>query len=128
MVSNGMEVVARPILDELMALIDQHGLENWESADVVAKPMGLLLRCLDPKETPIRQRVYPRLAKLDPMLAMKVSKATTDPSPSAGAPQAATPAPTQAPQQQQARPVHYAPGAQPPQSGNANGGDGESNG
>ncbi len=129
MVSSGMEVVARPILDELMALIDQHGLENWESADVVAKPMGLLLRCLDPREAPIRQKIYPRLAKLDPMLAMKVNQATANsPSPAGGAPQAATPGAAQAPQQQQARPVHYPPGTQPPQSGNANGPDGESNG
>lgn len=132
MVSSGMEVVARPILDELLALIDQHGLENWESGDVVAKPMGLLLRCLTPQEGTLRQKVYPRLAKLDPMLAMEVNRATT-PSPGpAASPHAGTPntpdTPPQTPPQQGARPVHYAPGAQPQKAGEGNGPQGDGNG
>jgi type VI secretion system protein ImpA len=79
MVDYGMGIVARPILDELLGLIDQHGLESWEPAEIVAKPMGLLIRCLDPKEAPVRQKIYPRLAKLDPVLAMEVNRAATSP-------------------------------------------------
>ena len=99
MVDYGMGVVARPILDELLALIDQHGLENWEHAEVVAKPMGLLIRCLDPKEAPVKQKIYPRLAKLDPVLAMEVNRAASAAPAQAAAQQ---PPPPQPPQEEQA--------------------------
>jgi type VI secretion system protein ImpA len=89
MVDHGMGVVARPILDELLGLVDQHGLEKWEPAEIVAKPLGLLVRCLDPKEGQLKQKIYPRLAKLDPVLAMEVNQATT------GGANAPTPPPTQ---------------------------------
>ena len=100
MVNHGMNPVARPILDELIALIDQHQLEAWEPADVVAKPLGLLLRCMDAKEAPLRQKIYPRLAKLDPLLAMQVGQAA-----GGGAP---APPSSQPPAQQQNQ------GSQPP--------------
>ncbi len=110
MVSHGMTPVARPILDELLTLVEQHQLEAWEPADVVAKPMGLLLQCLDAREAPLRQKIYPRLAKLDPMLAMRVGQ-----SGSAGGPgtAASPPAPPQ-PGQPQGQPPGSA--AQPPPS------------
>lgn len=75
MVNYDMSSIARPILDELLEIIDKHQLQEWEQAEVVAKPMGLLLRCLDAqREGPLRQKLYPRLAKLDPLLAMRVNK------------------------------------------------------
>lgn len=109
MVSHGMTVVARPILDELLALMEQHQLEAWEPAEVVAKPMGLLLQCLDPREAPLRQKIYPRLAKLDPILAMKVSQA-------GGAGTAGPGPPPQQPQPPQGQPQNQAqgPGTEPP--------------
>lgn len=73
MVDHGMVPVARPILDELYTLIEDRQLESWETADVVAKPMGLLMRCLDQRDAQLRQKIYPRLAKLDPLLAMRVA-------------------------------------------------------
>jgi type VI secretion system protein ImpA len=122
MVANGMAVVARPILDELIALIDQHSLEVWEAAEVVAKPMGLLIQCLDAREAPIRAKVYPRLAKLDPVLAMEVSQ------PATGGAQAARPAQPQAPPASQQSPqAQYQPPPGPHQSPppEENGADGE---
>jgi type VI secretion system ImpA/VasJ family protein len=75
MVNHDMSPVARPILDELVALVDRHQLEDWETAEIVARPMGLLIQCLDPqKEGQLRQKLYPRLAKLDPLLAMQVGR------------------------------------------------------
>ncbi len=75
MVGHEMASVARPILDELMALIDKHQLEDWEPADVVAKPISLLVRCLDPQsESSLKDQLHPRLAKLDPLLAMQVNR------------------------------------------------------
>jgi hypothetical protein len=76
MVDHDMSIVARPILDEIVALIEKHQLEEWEPAEVVAKPIGLLIRCLDPEsESSLKNELYPRLAKLDPLLAMQVSRA-----------------------------------------------------
>jgi type VI secretion system protein ImpA len=69
MVERGETSVARPILDELLAEIDSHNLEDWEAGDVVAKPLGLLLQCLSPSEGPLRQQVYERICRLDPLLA-----------------------------------------------------------
>ena len=75
MVGHEMSAVARPILDELMALIDKHQLEDWEPTDVVSKPIGLLIRCLDPQsESSLKEQLHPRLAKLDPLLAMQVNR------------------------------------------------------
>lgn len=85
MVDHGMSIVARPILDELLRLIEEHGLETWEPAEIVAKPMGLFLRCLTPGEDHLRGEIYPRLAKLDPVLAMGVNQGVS------GSPHAAEP-------------------------------------
>jgi type VI secretion system protein ImpA len=98
MVDHDMSPVARPILDELVALVDKHQLEDWEAAEVVAKPMGLLIRCLDPqKEGQVRQKLYPRLAKLDPLLAMQVDRKSPSGS-GAGSQPAPKPAAQQEPQ------------------------------
>jgi type VI secretion system protein ImpA len=87
MVDHDMAAVARPILDELLALIDKHQLEAWEPANVIAKPMGLLFRCLDPQnESSLKQQLHPRLAKLDPLLAMQVNRRGRS-SPQAAAPE-----------------------------------------
>ena len=77
MVDHNMAVVARPILDELLRLIEEHNLETWEPADIVSKPMGLFIRCLEPGEEHLKDEVYPRLAKLDPVLAMEVDRAAS---------------------------------------------------
>ncbi len=79
MVDHDMAVVARPILDELLRLIEEHNLERWEPAEIVSKPMGLFIRCLGPGEDHRRDEVYPRLAKLDPVLAMEVNRAASAP-------------------------------------------------
>jgi type VI secretion system protein ImpA len=75
MVERGETSVARPILEELLGDIDRHSLEEWESGEVVAKPMGLLLRCLDPGEGPRRQQIYERICRLDPLLARELRDA-----------------------------------------------------
>jgi type VI secretion system protein ImpA len=75
MIDHDMSVVARPILDEIVSLIEKHQLEDWEPAEVVAKPIGLLIRCLDPEsEASLRKELHPRLAKLDPLMAIQVGK------------------------------------------------------
>jgi type VI secretion system protein ImpA len=74
MVQHGMKSVARPMLDELHELINEHKLEEWEHADVVAEPLGLLIRSLDPSDGGLKAQLYDRLAKLDPVLALRVGE------------------------------------------------------
>ena len=72
MVNHGMEAVARHILDELNAEIVEHKLDDWEDNGVVAKPLGLLFRCLPPNDGN-RAKLQQQLSKLDPLLAMQVA-------------------------------------------------------
>jgi type VI secretion system protein ImpA len=75
MVTSGLEAVAKPILEELIGMVETHKLEDWESGDTVAQPMGLLYRCLSRVEpgSAVRQDLYLRVCRLDPMLAMQLS-------------------------------------------------------
>jgi type VI secretion system protein ImpA len=75
MVSRGEMAVARPILDELYKEVDQHNLEDWEAGEVVARPLGLLYRCLGSGEAPLKQQVYQRICRLDPLLARTLGEA-----------------------------------------------------
>jgi hypothetical protein len=81
MVSHGMGVVARPILEDLLRLIDEHQLERWEPAEIVSKPMGTYIQALGPGEEHLKAEIYPRLAKLDPVLAIEVSRTSSGPAP-----------------------------------------------
>jgi type VI secretion system protein ImpA len=72
MVDAGFIQLARPILQELMADVDNHRLEEWEAGNIVARPLALLYRCLqqmdDDEST--RQELYVRIARLDPLQAL----------------------------------------------------------
>jgi len=74
MLSEGDAAVARPILDELLKEVDEHKLEDWEAGEVVARPLGLLFQCLDAGEGPIRQQIYQRICRLDPLLARSIGE------------------------------------------------------
>jgi type VI secretion system protein ImpA len=76
MVHAGLESVAVPILEEMLARADAHKLEEWEAGDVVAQPLALLYRCLgalggDPA---VRQALYLRLCRLDPVRAIALAR------------------------------------------------------
>ena len=75
MVDSGLEAIAVPILAELLALIENHKLSEWEAGDLVAEPMALLYRCIErlPEvvtEVHSRDTLYPRICSLDPLQAM----------------------------------------------------------
>lgn len=70
----GKNAVAQPILEDLLAEIDEHKLEDWESADTVAYPLTMLLECLaklDADEAS-RQKIYHRICRLDPVQALNL--------------------------------------------------------
>jgi len=96
MVGNGMNAVARHILDELDKAIVAHKLEEWEAGEVVARPLGLLYRCLAAND-PARAKLHERLARLDPLLAMRVAADGNRPASAAPARPPSAPAPAAAP-------------------------------
>ena len=74
-VSVGHEMIALPMLQELAAEIERRKLEDWEAPDLVARPLALLYQCLgkngDPEQ---RTRLYSWICRLDPLMALNVSR------------------------------------------------------
>ncbi len=75
-VGAGQGKVAYPVLDELVKEIDQRQLEEWESVEIIAPPLALLLKCLDDSadNNGLRESVFNRLCRIDPIAAMDVSR------------------------------------------------------
>jgi type VI secretion system protein ImpA len=74
-VSAGQNKVAHPVLEELVKEIDQRRLEEWESSDMIAPPMALLLKCLDPSTSNgVREALFAKLCRIDPTAAIDVSQ------------------------------------------------------
>lgn len=74
-VGAGQGKIAFPVLEELVKEIDQRQLEEWEAGDVIATPLTLLLRCLEGSENGImRETLFARLCRIDPIAAMEVSR------------------------------------------------------
>lgn len=80
MVEAGLEPIAVPILEELLTLVEQHNLADWESGDMVAEPMALLHRCMDKVAAEVvkgphtQESLYPRICSLDPLQAMRLKQ------------------------------------------------------
>jgi type VI secretion system protein ImpA len=73
-VSAGQSKVAHPVLEELVREIDQRRLEEWEASDMIAPPMALLLKCLDPSiNNGVRDELFAKLCRIDPTAAMDIS-------------------------------------------------------
>jgi len=74
MVDSGREAVAMPILEQLVQEIDNHSLEAWESGETVARPLGLLYRCIRRVEgdSSTSQSLYLRICRLDPLQAIRL--------------------------------------------------------
>jgi type VI secretion system protein ImpA len=75
MVDHGLEPVALPVLRELVTRIEAHHLEDWESGDLVARPLGLLYRCLQVVEgdSGEAQELYKQVCRLDPLQGMAIA-------------------------------------------------------
>jgi type VI secretion system protein ImpA len=74
-VNAGQDKVAYPVLEELVKEIDQRQLEEWEATEMIAPPFALLLRCLGKNgDDTLRENVFARLCRIDPVAAMDVSR------------------------------------------------------
>lgn len=78
MVDHGMGPVAQPILREMLQQIESHRLEEWEEGETVARPLGLLYRCLAQHGDPegLMNDLYLRVCRLDPLQAMTFQRAS----------------------------------------------------
>lgn len=76
MVGAGHHAVAQPILEELIANVESHKLEEWEAGDVVARPLALLYRVLEKADGDFatRNALYLRICRLDPLQAIGFSQ------------------------------------------------------
>ena len=76
MVGAGHHAVAQPILEELMASVESHKLEDWETGQIVARPLALLYRCLEKADADYgtRNALYLRICRLDPLQAIGFSQ------------------------------------------------------
>ena len=76
MVEANHHPVAQPILEELIAQVEAHKLEEWEAGEVVARPLALLYRCLEKLDgdAAARQALYLRICRLDPLQAMSFAQ------------------------------------------------------
>jgi type VI secretion system protein ImpA len=70
--SMGHERIAHPILEQLVAEIDNRSLEGWESSETVAHVLALLFRCLNKLNSgeERKQAIYDRICRLDPLQAL----------------------------------------------------------
>jgi type VI secretion system protein ImpA len=79
MVEGNLAAVARPILEKLVAEIDERSLESWEAGPLVAQPMALLCRVIDKLEDGYaedqRKELYLRVCRLDPLQAIALQRA-----------------------------------------------------
>ena len=73
--SAGHDAIAHPILQELAGEIERLHLEEWEEADLVARPLALLYSCLE-KDAPAeqRQKLYSWICRLDPLQALTITR------------------------------------------------------
>lgn len=73
-VGSGQGKVAQPVLEELVKEIEERRLEEWEDNEMLSPPLSLLLQCLDSTgNTAMREALFSRLCRIDPLAAMNVS-------------------------------------------------------
>ncbi len=68
----GHETLALPILEELAQSIDQHQLDEWEARESVAQPLVMLYKL--ERDEAVRQKLYARISRLDPVQALEVGR------------------------------------------------------
>ncbi len=74
MLDHGLEAVALPILDDILAEIDAHALDSWEAGPLVARPLGLMYR-VRTASGDSADDLYERICRLDPVQAVRIQTA-----------------------------------------------------
>ncbi len=68
--------IAYPVLMEIAHEIERRGLETWESGEMLAHPLSLLLQCLEQRKTSAedKEALFERLCRLDPQAALGIRR------------------------------------------------------
>ncbi|WP_263385470.1 type VI secretion system protein TssA [Granulicella arctica] len=68
--------IAYPVLMEISQEIERRGLETWESGEMLAHPLSLLLQCLDQRKSTSedKEALFERLCRLDPQAALSMRR------------------------------------------------------
>ena len=71
----GNDLLAQTYVDECVAMIEAHKLEDWEVSSWLAEWMATCLTCLNKREADLemRQKLYQSIARLDPARALTCS-------------------------------------------------------
>jgi type VI secretion system protein ImpA len=71
----GKEAVAQPLLDDLLAAIELHKLEDWEEKETVAEALAAVLTSSKKVQANAaeKQKIFDRICRLDPLRALGVS-------------------------------------------------------
>lgn len=72
-VAAGKDLIAQPILDDLLAAIEGHKLDDWEDPSLVARALSLIMKTSkrvqdDPAEA---HKLFERICRLDPVRALE---------------------------------------------------------
>lgn len=70
--THGQKVVARRLLEQLLAEADEYRLEQWEGSHLVGEVMVMLLQSFDGQEESERGALLARLCQVDPARALGV--------------------------------------------------------
>jgi type VI secretion system protein ImpA len=78
LVEAGLDATARPILESLVQIIDERGLEQWEAGSLVAQPLALLARVIAKMDGGVAANpgsaYYQRVCRLDPLQAIALER------------------------------------------------------
>jgi len=74
--AHGQKVIARHLLERLLAEADEHRLEQWEGSQLVAEVIVMLLQSLDESREPDTEHgaLLARLCQIDPVRALSIEE------------------------------------------------------
>ena len=73
-IAAGKDAIAQPLLDDILARVDAHKLEEWEDPETVAATLTLLLQSSKKvqADAKLKQAMFERICRLDPVRAFSV--------------------------------------------------------
>jgi type VI secretion system protein ImpA len=70
----GKDTIAQPLLDDILATMDAHKLEEWEDPETVASTLAFLIQSSKKVQgdAKLKQAMFERICRLDPVQALSV--------------------------------------------------------
>jgi type VI secretion system protein ImpA len=73
-IAAGKDTIAQPLLDDILAALDLHKLEEWEDPGTVASTLAFLMQSSKKvqADAKLKQAMFERICRLDPVQALSV--------------------------------------------------------